>query len=155
MSSWRSLMMFGVLLLGGQGVPVAADGYFEKKLQPGDFVPKVRAIACNQPAQLKAILEAYSVSYEDGKAAFERQFQAREFDAAAGQVAPVCDEMWFHGIIPVRTLSEEPYEVRFANGSVHRRYIIEAVPVGPNGVAAEASYYLSSRWRVAERDRFL
>lgn len=155
MSSWRHATISGALLLGWLSAPAVAEGYFEKKLRPGGFVPKVRAIACNQPVQLKAILEAYSVSYQDGKAAFERSFRAREFDAAAGHVAPVCDEMWFHGIIPVRTLSEEPYEVWFANGSVHRRYIIEVVPVGPDGAAAEASYYIGSRWRVAERDRFL
>ena len=155
MSSWRPLMMFGVLMLGGGLIPAAAEEYFETRLQPGGFVAKVRAIACNQPAQLEAILEAYSVSYEDGKAAFDQHFREREFDIAAGHVAPVCDEMWFHGIIPVRTVSDQPYQVKFANGSVHRRYIIEAVPVGPDGVAGEASYYLSSRWRVATRDRHL
>ncbi|MGI9506194.1 MAG: hypothetical protein ACR2RE_24405, partial [Geminicoccaceae bacterium] len=141
MSSWCPATIFGFLLLGWLSAPAVAQDYFEKKLRPGSFVPKVRAIACNQAAQLEGILEAYSVSYRDGKAAFEKSFQAREFDVAAGQIAPVCDEMWFHGIIPVRTLSEEPYKVWFANGSVHRRYIIEAVPVGPDGVAAEASYY--------------
>lgn len=125
-----------------------AEPLIEPSLQPGKPVPTVRAIACNAAEQLTSILAAYSRSYREGRAVFEQQRQTKAFDQAAGQMAPVCDEVWFTAVIPIRTLSKRPYDVRFADGSLHKRYVIEARPVGPSGVPSDVSYFISSRWRV-------
>ena len=125
-----------------------AEPVIEPFLAPGKVVPTVRAITCNTAKQLASILDAYSRSYQAGRAVFERHQNIRSFDAAAEQMAPVCDEVWFTAIIPVRTISNEPYKVWFADGSVHKRYVIEAKPVGPSGVPSSVSYFISSRWKV-------
>ncbi|MGI9509923.1 MAG: hypothetical protein ACR2QJ_11330 [Geminicoccaceae bacterium] len=122
-------------------------------MKPGQQIRDVRAIACNKPDQLETILNAYSVSYHAGKAAFEAMRAVMAFDAAMGRQAPVCDEVGFAAIVPVSTVSSTPYSVHFADGSIHRRYIIEVKPVGPDRKPAEASYFISSRWRVRDVDR--
>lgn len=70
-----------------------------------------------------------------------------------GRQAPVCDEVRFTAIVAVSTVSSRPCDVHFADGSIHRRYIIEANPVGPDRKPAEASYFINSRWRVRDADR--
>ena len=145
------LRFFAIFLLAATGGPVLADPYFEHRLRPGELIPNVRAIACNTPAQLDVILSAYSVDYQSGKAAYEASRRSTEYDLTTGQIASTCDELWFFAIVPVRTISWKPYHVIFANGTVHRRYIIEAVPVGPDGAHAKPSYFMSSRWRVGGR----
>jgi len=120
----------------------------EPYLTPGKQVSNVRAIACNTPEQLAAVLSAYSFSYATGLKAFESQREREEYDAAAKQMAPACDEVWFTAIVPVRTVSRRSFRVQFADGSFHQRYMVEVKPVGPNGRVADASYFISSRWRV-------
>ena len=148
-------LVLGMFLLVLTSSAAFAGPYFERQLRPGEYIPSVRSIACNTRAQLDSILSAYSVSYQNGKATFKASRRATEFDVAAGQIAPVCLELWFFAIIPIRTISSAPYRVISADGSVHRLHIIEAIPVGPDGLPAEASYYLSSRWRVAFGDTAL
>ena len=146
-------IFFLLLVLFCMRMPAAlGQGHIEPVLIPGERVPKVRAIACNTANQLADVLEAYSIDYRTGKAAFEAKRKIRDYDGAAGQIAPVCDEVWFTAIIPVRTVSPVPYKVHFADGSVHRRYIIEAMPVGPDRKPAEVSYFISSRWPVRAVD---
>ncbi|MEM9439075.1 MAG: hypothetical protein AAGA73_01375 [Pseudomonadota bacterium] len=132
-------------LCHGAAVP---QPLLEPYLTPGKRVSTVRAITCNTPEQLEAVLSAYSFSYAAGRKAFEDQREKEEYDAAAEQMAPACDEVWFTAIVPVRTVSREPYRVQFADGSFHQRHIIEIKPVGPSGKTGNASYFISSRWRV-------
>ncbi len=136
-----------LLALSGQNT-IEAQSLIEPFLTPGRSVSNVRAIVCNTPEQLAAVLSAYSVDYATGLAAFKNQKHTEEYDLAAEQMAPACDEVWFTAIVPVRTISTKPYNVYFADGSRHLRHIIEIKPVGAEGQPAEASYFISSRWKV-------
>lgn len=145
----RILWPLGVVIfVGFCRISMGAEPLLEPFLTPGKSVSTVRAIACNTSDQLASILSAYSRTYEAGREAFERLQHTEVFDAAAEQMAPACDEVWFTAVIPVRTVNPEPYDVHFADGSVHRRYVIEIKPVGPDRKPARTSYFISSRWRV-------
>lgn len=150
MANFRCLLWISLAVILSQPNPnkAAASPPHRVVLVPGEPVPAVRAITCNTYEQLVSILVAYSQSYQDGQAAFEKQRHLKAFDEAAGQMAPACDEVWFKAVIPIRTMSKQPYNVRFADGSLHQRYAIEARPVGPSGVPSSVSYFISSRWRV-------
>lgn len=129
-----------------------SQGLIEPTLIPGTKVPTVRAIVCNRAIQIAEVLKAYSESYNAGRRVFEEKREKEAYDFAADRMAPICDEVWFSAIIPIRTISTKPYNVYFADGSTHLRHIIEVKPVDPDGRSAEASYFISSRWRVARLD---
>ena len=117
---------------------------FESHLTPGERISGFRVLACNTAEQMADILGAYSESYALGLDAFDRYHELWEYDAAMAAMAPACDEVWFKAVVPLRAVPGEVYDVHLADGSRHRRYIIEVRPVHPDGDIVEASYFIGS-----------
>ncbi|MEM7041433.1 MAG: hypothetical protein AAF543_01350 [Pseudomonadota bacterium] len=135
-------------LAGASGVFLALGAmtspFVEPHLTPGERTSAFRAIACNTAEQVADILGAFSESYEIGREAFARYHEQWEYDAAMAAMAPACDDVWFESVVPVQAVAGQVYDVHLADGSLHRRYVVEVRPVHPKGNTVEASYFISS-----------